>query len=194
MGKTENGAIWLDASRTSPYTFYQYWFNVSDADVLLCLRFLTEIDQSEYSELEKAVNEDPGQRAAQRRLAGWLTEFIHGSSGLQSAIRATEYLFGAEISDLSDQQLLEIFHDVPSGTVTSDELSAGLPIIDAPVRVGLCKSKSESRRSLEQGGIYINNRRVDSIDRLLTPADLASQSALVIRVGKKRFAVLKVVD
>lgn len=194
MGKTENGAIWLDASRTSPFAFYQYWFNVSDADVLQCLRFLTEIEQEEYHELEKAVSEDPGQRAAQRRLAGWLTQFIHGESGLQSAIRATEYLFGAEISDLSDQQLLEIFHDVPSGTLTRSELETGFPIIDAPVRAGLCKSKSESRRSLEQGGVYVNNRRIDSVDRLLTTADLASQSAMVIRVGKKRFAVLKLQD
>ena len=121
-----------------------------------------------------------------------MTQFIHGAAGLESATRASDYLFGAEIADLSDQQLLEIFHDVPSGTLTRAELEAGLPIVDAPVRVGLCKSKSEARRSLEQGGVYVNNRRVDSLDKLLTPADLASQSVLVLRLGKKRFAVLKV--
>ncbi len=192
MGKTEAGALWLDAGRTSPYAFFQYWLNVSDADVLQCIRFLTEIDQDEFRQLEQNLAQQPEQRAAQKRLASWLTEFIHGPTGLESAQRASEYLFGAEISDLTDAQLMEIFGDVPSGTVTRAELDAGVPIIDAPVRVGLCKSKSESRRSLEQGGVYVNNRRVDSAETLLTAADLASQSAIVLRVGKKRFAVLKI--
>lgn len=192
MGKTESGALWLDAAKTSPYAFYQYWLNVADADVLSCLRFLTEIEREEMLDLEKAVAEQPGQRAAQRRLASWMTEFIHGAAGLQSAERASEYLFGAEITNLTDHQLMEIFHDVPSGVITKAELDAGLPIVDAPVRVGLCKSKSESRRSLEQGGVYVNNRRVESAETLLTSKDLASQSAMVLRVGKKRFAVLKV--
>lgn len=191
MGKTERGAIWLDPNRTSPYAFYQYWFNTADADVLMCLRFLTEIDQEEYRSLESSLQAEPGQRAAQKRLAGWLTEFIHGSDGLQSAMRASEYLFGAEISDLSDQQLLEIFNDVPSGSVSRADLEQGLSIVDALVKVGLCKSKAESRRSLEQGGVYVNNRRVDSIDEVLTTRHLASESALVLRVGKKRFAVLR---
>jgi tyrosyl-tRNA synthetase len=192
MGKTESGALWLDAARTSPYAFYQYWLNVSDADVLVCLRYLTEIDFEEYRELESAVAQDPGQRQSQRRLASWMTELIHGRDGLESAQRATEYLFGAEISNLTDQQLMEIFHDVPSATVSRQELEAGLPILDAPVRVGLCKSKSEARRSLEQGGVYVNNRRVESVEKVLTTDDLASQSAMVLRVGKKRFAVLRV--
>jgi tyrosyl-tRNA synthetase len=192
MGKTEKGAIWLDGSRTSPYAFYQYWYNTADADVLLCLRFLTEIDQDEYRSLEKSLAEEPGARNAQKRLASWLTEFIHGSEGLQSALRASEYLFGAEISDLRDAQLLEIFNDVPSGTITRAELEQGFPLIDALVRVGLCKSKSDARRSMDQGGVYVNNRRVESAEMLLTPADLASESALVLRVGKKRFAVLRV--
>jgi len=192
MGKTEAGALWLDAARTSPYAFYQYWLNVSDSDVLSCLRFLTEIEQAEYLQLEQALVEQPDQRAAQRRLASWMTEFIHGPQGLESAKRASEYLFGAEIANLTDQQLMEIFHDVPSGVIARSELDAGLPIVDAPVRVGLCKSKSEARRSLEQGGVYVNNRRIESAETLLTCSDLASQSALVLRVGKKRFAVLRV--
>ncbi|MFO0944180.1 MAG: tyrosine--tRNA ligase [Pirellulales bacterium] len=152
MGKTEKGAIWLDGSRTSPYAFYQYWYNTADADVLLCLRFLTEIDQEEYRSLEKSLTEDPGARLSQKRLASWLTEFIHGE-GLQAALRASEYLFGAEISDLSDQQLLEIFNDVPSGTVSRAQLEQGLPAIDAPVLVGLCKSKGEARPQFWSGGM-----------------------------------------
>lgn len=192
MGKTERGSVWLDAKRTSPYAFYQYWYNTADADVLMCLRFLTEIDQEEFRSLEQAVAQDPGQRAAQKRLAGWLTEFIHGTCGLQSALRASEYLFGAEISDLSDGQLLEIFNDVPSGQVAKSELDSGLLVVDALVRVGLCKSKGESRRNLEQGGVYVNNLRIDAIEATLTSANLASESAIVLRVGKKRFALLRI--
>jgi tyrosyl-tRNA synthetase len=193
MGKTEQGAIWLDADRTSPYAFYQYWVNVSDNDVLLCLRFLTEIDQEEYQALEKSVSEEPHKRAAQKRLAGWITEFIHGREGLATAQRATDIFFGAEITDLNDQQLGEIFHDVNSGEVAKAELSTGLPIVDALVRAGLAKSKSDARRTVEQGGAYINNRRVDSTDYLLTEKDLASGTVIVLRSGKRNFALLRIV-
>ncbi len=192
MGKTESGAIWLDSNRTSPYAFYQYWVNVSDQDVLLCLRFLTEIAQEEYHELETAVAEQPHQRAAQKRLACWLTEFIHGASGLAAAERATEIFFGAEISDLDDRQLSEIFSDVPSAEISASELEQGLPLLDALVRTGLSKSKSEARRTVEQGGAYINNRRSDAVDHSLTRTDLASSSVIVLRSGKKKYALLRV--
>ena len=191
MGKTESGAIWLDAARTSPYAFYQYWVNVADSDVLMCLRFLTEIDQEEYQSLEKSVADEPHRREAQKRLAGWLTEFLHGSDGLNTAKRATEIFFGAEIEDLSDAQLLEIFADVPSGTISHDALSGGLPIVDALVTVGLAKSKSEGRRTAQQGGGYVNNRRIDE-NYSLTTTDLASESVVVLRSGKRKFALLRV--
>ncbi len=194
MGKTASGAVWLDAQRTSPYAFYQYWVNVADSDVLMCLRFLTEIDREEYLSLEKSVVEAPHTRTAQKRLAGWLTEFVHGSSGIASAHKATEVFFGAEISDLSDQQLNEIFHDVPSATVSREALIAGIPLLDALVMVGLAKSKSDARRTVEQGGAYVNNRRFDTVDTILQLADLASQSVIVLRSGKKKFALLKVSD
>lgn len=192
MGKTATGAIWLDANRTSPYAFYQYWVNVADSDVLMCLRFLTEIEREEYKALEKSVAEEPHTRTAQKRLAGWLTEFVHGAEGLTAATKATEVFFGAEIDDLNDRQLTEIFHDVPSATIDRSELEAGLPLLDALVRVGLSKSKSDARRTVEQGGVSINNRRVDAVDYSLTAKDLASESVIVLRSGKKKFALIKV--
>ncbi len=192
MGKTESGAIWVDASRTRPYEFYQYWYNVSDADVLLCLRFLTEIDQEEYRQLEHCVANEPDKREAQKRLAAWLTGFIHGEDGLETSVRASEIFFGAETSNLSDAKLNAIFPDVPSGSATAEELSAGVPLIDALVRVGLGKSKSDARRTVEQGGAYVNNRRVDSVDYQLTASDLASETIVVLRSGKKKFALLRV--
>lgn len=193
MGKTEQGAIWLDAERTSPYAFYQYWVNVSDADVLLCLRFLTEIDQEEYKSLELAVTEQPHMRAAQKRLASWITEFIHGPEGLQAAERATEIFFGAEIANQSDRQLGEIFHDVPGAEISAGELSGGLPLTDALAKTQLAKSKTEARRTIEQGGAYVNNRRIDDVDYKLTGSDLASETVIVLRSGKRKFALLRVV-
>jgi tyrosyl-tRNA synthetase len=192
MGKTESGAIWLDPIRTRPYDFYQYWFNVSDADVLLCLRFLTEIDQDEYREMEQAVAERPNQREAQKWLAAWLTRFIHGQHGLDIATRASEIFFGAEISRLSDAILGDIFPDVQSGQVTSAELQSGFPILDALLRAGLAKSKSDARRTVDQGGAYVNNRRVETNDYLLREVDLASETIVVLRSGKKKFALLRV--
>ena len=192
MGKTEQGAIWLDPIRTRPYDFYQYWFRVSDADVLLCLRFLTEIDQAEYIEMEKAVAERPDQREAQKWLAAWLTRFIHGPAGLDTAIRASDIFFGAEISNLTDATLGDIFPDVQSGNVPREQLKAGCPLVDALVTVGLAKSKSDARRTIGQGGAYVNNRRVDTPEYQLEERDLASETIIVLRAGKKNFALLKV--
>ncbi len=190
MGKTEQGAIWLDADRTSPYAFYQYWFNVSDADVMMCLRFLTEVDQEEARALGQSVEQEPHRRQAQVRLASWLTEFIHGAAGLRSAERAKEILFGAEISDVQDQQLDEIFADVPNAEISPGDLTEGIGISDALVRVGLAKSKSEARRTADQGGAYVNNRKV-SEGYVLTDKDMASESVIVLRSGKKKFALLR---
>jgi tyrosyl-tRNA synthetase len=192
MGKTASGAVWLDAARTSPYAFYQYWINVADDDVLMCLRFLTEIEREEYAHLEHAVSHEPHQRVAQKRLAAWLTNFVHGASGLASAEKATEVFFGAEIKDLSDAQLVEIFPDVPSAEVSIHELEQSIPVVDALVKVQLAKSKGDARRTVEQGGAYVNNRRVD-LECVLGSKDLASDSVIVLRSGKKKFALLKVV-
>src|SRR5690606_12358575 len=114
MGKTEAGAVWLDPERTSPYAFYQYWLRVEDADVMRCIAYLTEIDREEYESLQEQTQADPGKRAAQKRLAAWMTELVHGAAGLAAANHASEILFGGEIDRLSDRQLSPIFADVPS--------------------------------------------------------------------------------
>lgn len=193
MGKTATGAVWLDPARTSPYAFYQYWVNVADCDVLMCLRFLTEVEREEYTALEQSVANEPHTRIAQKRLAQWMTEFVHGQAGLAAASKATEVFFGAEINDLNDAQLSEIFLDVPSASIELSELQAGLSLLDGLVKVGLAKSKSDARRTVEQGGAYVNNRRIDAVDHVLTETDRASESVIVLRSGKKKFALLKVV-
>ena len=189
MGKTEKGAVWLSAEKTSPYEFYQYFVNVADADVLMVLRFLSDVTRDEYLEIEASLPEKPG--AAQRRLAESLTRLVHGETGLQSALRATQTLFGAEIDSLSERELSEIFADVPSSSKPRSILESGLTLIDALVAVSLASSKSEARRSIEGGSVYVNNRKITTLDRSLTTTDLVGESVIVLRVGKKKYALLR---
>jgi len=192
MGKTESGALWLSAERTSPYRFYQYWINLADADVGPCLRFFTDLGQEEILALEAGHAAEPGRREAQRRLASELTRLVHGEEGLAIARRATEVLFGAEIHELSDAQLGEVFADVPSKELPRDRLAGeGLSLVDALVEAGLAKSKGEARRTISQGGAYVNNRRADRVEARLGPGDLASESVMVLRCGKKNYALLR---
>jgi tyrosyl-tRNA synthetase len=195
MGKTETGTLWLSADRTSPYQFYQYWMRVDDADVGKCLRMLTTLPREEIESLDAARAADAAKRDSQRRLAEETTRLVHGDAGLAAAQRATEIFYGAEIADLNDAQLTEIFADVPSQQLGRNVLSddGGLPIIDALVAAGLAKSKGDARRTTQQGGAYVNNRRIDSVDARLTAADLASETVMVLRSGKKNYALLRFV-
>ncbi len=192
MGKTESGAIWLDAERTSPYEFFQYWVNTDDADVGGCLRMLTDLSLEEIDTLDASRAEDARKRESQKRLAEELTKLVHGDEGLATARRATEIFFGAEVEGLDDRALGAIFADVPAGEVPKSTLAGeGLPIVEALVAAGLAKSKGDARRTVEQGGAYVNNRKVEGLDRALTPADLASETVIVLRSGKKRYGLLR---
>lgn len=194
MGKTESGAIWLSAERTSPYAFYQYWINLDDADVGRCLRYFTDLSQAEVEALDQSRTTDAAQRESQRALATELTRLVHGDDGLKLAQRATEIFFGAEISELSDAQLTGIFADVPSEQLPAERLAGdGLGILEAFCAAGLAKSNGEARRTVTQGGAYVNNRRVDSSDARLTAKDLASETVMVLRSGKKKYALLRFV-
>ena len=192
MGKTESGAIWLDANRTSPYQFYQYWRNVDDADVMRCIAYLTEIDREEYQELSQVTENDPGRRTAQNRLAEWMTEFVHGSDGLTSAVKASKILFGGEIGSQTDSSLGEIFADVPSSQEQKDRLQGeGYWIVEALQAAGLVGSGGEARRAIKDGGVYLNNERVTDDQYRLTLDDLASETVLILRKGKRNSALLK---
>ena len=192
MGKTESGAIWLDAERTSPYIFFQYWRNVNDADVMKCIAYLTEIDREEFESLQVQTTENAGACAAQKRLAEFMTRLVHGDEGLNAANRASEILFGGEIDRLSDKQLVEIFADVPSCTASRQSLAGdGWWIVEALRESGLAPSSSDARRAISEGGVYINNRRVTDVNRKLKPEDLASETVMVLRKGKKNYALLR---
>jgi tyrosyl-tRNA synthetase len=194
MGKTEQGTIWLSAEKTSPYRFYQYWINLADADVGKALRFLTEMTREEIEALEARHAADPGRREAQKALATALTRLVHGEEGLATAQRATEIFFGAEITSLNDAQLVEIFADVPSKELPRSRLEGQLSIVDALVEAGLAKSKSEARRTVTGGGAYVNNRRIDAPDAMLGPDALASATVIVLRSGRRNYALLRFSD
>ncbi|MDZ4781196.1 MAG: tyrosine--tRNA ligase [Planctomycetia bacterium] len=197
MGKTESGAVWLAADRTSPYQFFQYWINVDDADASKCLRFFTDLSREEVEALDAARETNPAGRESQRRLAEEVTRLIHGEEGLRVAQRATEIFFGEAITGLNDAQLGAVFADVPSAELPRSALAGeGLNILDAFAieSLGLAKSKGEARRAVAQGGAYVNNHRVENIELQLTAEQLASESCIVLRSGKKKYALLRFVQ
>lgn len=192
MGKTESGAVWLDADRTSPYQFYQYWRNVEDADVMRCIAYLTEIEREEYQELADATENDPGRRVAQNRLAEWMTEFVHGAVGLSAATRASKILFGGEVGAQTDESLGEIFADVPSSEVQRAALEGdGYWVVEALQAAGLVGSGGEARRAIKDGGVYLNNQRLTDDQYRLTTADLASETVMIFRKGKRNYSLLR---
>jgi tyrosyl-tRNA synthetase len=155
----------------------------------MTVRFLSDIDHEEYKSLEAQMATDP--RGVKKRLAQSVTKIVHGEAGLATAERASQMLFGGEIDKLVDRELLSIFADVPSCSMPRQSLDAGVSIIDAMVTAALATSKGDARRTIENGGAYVNNRKCESIDRVLKPEDLASESVIVLRSGKRKYALLR---
>jgi len=188
FGKTESGNVWLDPEMTSPYRFYQFWINVDDRDVATYLRFFSLRPRTEIEELEEAVRVEPHARAAQRALAEEITRRLHGETGLQSALRATEVLFGGELEGLGAEQVADVFADVPSSTVDVTRLEGeGLGLLDLLVETGLASSRGDARRALDGGGIYVNNRRVVDPSHTVRTEDFVEGRFLVLRKGKKTY-------
>jgi tyrosyl-tRNA synthetase len=192
MGKTASGAVWLDPRRTSPYRFYQYWINLDDDDAGRCLLRLTELPLDEIRALDERRAASPAARDTQKRIAEELTRLVHGDAGLAAARQATAIFFGAEIAALDDAALAEIFADVPSHEFARATLDgAGLPLVEALKATGLAASTSAARRTIEQGGASVNNRRIGDVAYRLTPRDLAGAATLVLRSGKKSYALAR---
>jgi len=188
LGKSAGNSIWLDAELTSPYEFYQYWIQTDDRDVERWLKIFTFLSLDEVAAVVAESSKDPGARIAQRRLAEEVTRIVHGDAGLASALQATAILFGGEVRGLGDAALQRLFRDVPQTEHDRAELRAGLPF-EALLATTVCASKGEARRLVQQGGAYLNNVRIDDAARPVSEADLASESCLVLRAGKKRYHV-----
>jgi len=190
-GKTEGGALWLDADMMPPYAFHQFWLNVEDEKVGELLRVFTFLPRAEIEELEARHAEKPFLREAQKVLADEVTTLVHGADETADAKAAAEALFGGgDVTRLSGPTLAAALGE--AGTVEVDG-SAGIPdIVELLTLTGLAKSKGEARRTIAEGGAYLNNVRVDDAEQVPTAADLIASSWLVLRRGKKRFAGVRV--
>ncbi len=193
FGKTESGAVWLKPERTSPYKFYQFWLNTDDKDVVNYLKFFTFLPKEVIDELEFSVKNQPESREAQRRLAKEITTIVHGQAGLSNAEQATQVLFGGSLDGLTGKEIEEIFEEVPSSNLPKNVFEGeGKPIIDLLVDSGVAKSKGEARRSIQEGGINLNNVRITDSDRTVSINDLIDNRYLILRKGRKNYYLVKV--
>ena len=191
FGKTEAGAIWLDPVKTSVYRFYQYWIRVDDRDVIRYLRYFTFLSGQEIAALEKQHAEKPEAREAHKALAGTVTDLVHGASATQDAIRASEILFGGSLDGVAENTFKDVVGEVPSMEIERSKLDgAGLPLVEVLVHTQLCPSKGQARKDVEGGGIYLNNVRESNPQRAVTSADLLFGKHLLLRKGKRNYAVL----
>jgi len=187
FGKTEAGTIWLDAKRTSPFAFYQFWLNTDDRDVVAYLKYFTFLDRDAIASLDAATTHAPQQREAQRTLARELTTLVHGADQTARAEQASSVLFGEDITTLPLEDVLAVFADVPSTVLASDQLGAeGVGIVDLVARVQLAPSKSEARRLVQSGAVYVNNRRVSDPQARLTREQAIAGQLFVVRKGQRQ--------
>ncbi|RZS57688.1 tyrosyl-tRNA synthetase [Microcella putealis] len=186
FGKSEGNAIWLDAAMCSPYTMYQFWLNTDDADVVDRLKVFTFLSRDEIDDYARLVADEPFRRAAQRRLALEVTGLVHGEDAVRAAIAASHALFGqGDLAELDAATLRAAVAELPGADVTADDT-----VVAALVATGLSSSASDARRAIAQGGVSVNNAKVDSEDQLLGSAALAGGVA-VLRRGKKTLAGLR---
>ncbi|MDP7030165.1 MAG: tyrosine--tRNA ligase [Phycisphaerales bacterium] len=189
FGKTESGAVWLTADRTSPWAFHQFWRNASDADVGRFLRFFTFLDRSTIEDIERRHEAAPHERLAQQTLAAEVTRMMHGEDELASVEAAAAALFSGSIRSLDDAMLDAVFADVPASDHARSLLEgAGTPLLELLAQTGLAKSKREARAFLSDGSISINGDKVagdEALDRQLTQRDLLHGRAILLRRGRK---------
>jgi len=189
FGKTAGGAVWLDPSRTSVYKFYQFWLNTDDRDAERSLKLFTFLPRAEIDAVLATLKANPAAREAQRALARDVSERVHGPDATAKVIRASEVLFGGFDPHAADDATFDVLaQELPTATVAARD---GLSLVDAVVQAGLAKSKSEARRSIEQGGIYVNQAREKDVARSIGNADWLAGRNLLLRKGKKDYGLLR---
>ncbi len=192
-GKTADGAVWLDPRKTSPYRFYQFFVQTDDADVVKLLQTLTFLDKNKIDELEAGVKSNPAAHAAQLALARELTTLVHGESACADAMRASEIMFGGNLDGVSEEVFKDVVGEVPTKDFEKARLAgAGTPLTELLVHAGLAPSKGQARKDIEGGGIYLNNVRVAEIARAATTNDLLFGKYILLRKGKRTYAVINI--
>ncbi len=186
VGKTEQGAVYLDPARTSVYKFYQYWIRTDDRDVIQYLKYFTFLSRDEIAQIEKAHAEKPEAREAHTALAKSVTDLVHGASATKDAIRASTILFGGGLEGINEVTFNDVVGEVPSKQIDPKEY----PLVELLVLSGLCPSKGQARKDLEGGGIYLNNIRENDPQRVVSVKDLLFGKHWLLRKGKRNYVVL----
>ncbi|MDP7632070.1 MAG: tyrosine--tRNA ligase [Candidatus Latescibacteria bacterium] len=187
FGKTEKGAVWLSADRTSPYEFYQFWIGTDDRSVVEYLKTFTFLSHDEIRDLETSVKEDPGKRLAQRALAESVTELVHGKEAAEKAERISRALFQGELAELKEDEIEQAFHGVP--THAMGEVESGL--IDLLVAASVSSSKRQARQDISSGAIYLNGERCTDLEHMVRKADGLHGRYVVIRRGKSKYTLVQ---
>ncbi|MBT2723091.1 tyrosine--tRNA ligase [Bacillus sp. ISL-46] len=186
FGKTESGAVWLDPEKTTPYEFYQFWINTADADVVKYLKIFTFLSHEEIEQLEKAVQEEPHLRKAQKVLAEELTRLIHGEDSLQQAIKISQALFSGDVRSLSAAEIQQGFKDVPAYTSQNEE-----NLVDLLVAAKISPSKRQAREDISNGAVTVNGEKITDTSYAITETDRIEGQFTIIRRGKKKYTLIK---
>ncbi|MFP5110100.1 tyrosine--tRNA ligase [Neobacillus sp. C211] len=186
FGKTESGAVWLDPEKTTPYEFYQFWINTADADVVKYLKIFTFLSHEEIEQLEKAVQEEPHLRKAQKVLAEELTRLIHGEDSLQQAIKISLALFSGDVRSLSGAEIEQGFKDVPAYTSQNEE-----NLVDLLVAAKISPSKRQAREDISNGAVTVNGEKITDNAYILAESDRIEGKFTIIRRGKKKYTLIK---
>jgi len=195
FGKTEKGAIWLDPDRTSPFAFYQFWLNTDDRDTLRYLKSFTFLSKEQIDALSTALRESPEKREAQRVLAREVTSLVHGDAQIARVEHASQMLFGEDITQLSADDVLSVFADVPATEMSAAQFGPeGLNVVDLVALARLVPSKSEARRLVQSGGVYLNNRRVADIQARIPAGSAIGGRVFVLRKGSKQNHLVKIIQ
>jgi tyrosyl-tRNA synthetase len=194
FGKTEKGNIWLDAERTSPYEFYQFWMNVADDDAERYIKIFTMLDRKTIEDLIAEHREDPGQRKLQKVLAREVTVMVHGQQAYDKAVEASQMLFSGDseaLRSLDEKTFLAVFGDVPSFDVPRAELPCGLLDLLA-VKTGIFSSKGEARKMVQGNGVSLNKDKVTDIDYQIGEKDIVNGHYILAQKGKKNYFIINV--
>ena len=194
FGKSEQGALWLDSQKTSPFQMYQYLIRSEDKDAIQLLKLLSDYPLKEIENLEKSHTKSPHLREAQQMLAENVVLALHGRGELNKVKKASRVLYGELVEGLNDKIVSEIFADVPSFEVSLAKLKLGWDIVEALVETQVVESKGKARQLVESGGIYLNNKRVETIEKKISADDNISKSFILIRKGKKDYHLIKVAE
>jgi tyrosyl-tRNA synthetase len=192
FGKTESGTVWLDAGRTSPYQLYQFFLRSEDSVVGTYLRYFTFLDHEAILALDEATASHPERREAHRQLAREVCTLVHGSDETERAEQAAAALFSEDVTRLDERSVLDVFADAPSSHLARSRLDGGgMPLVDLLVETELAPSRSRARTTIEQGGAYLNNRRVGEVEATIVPDDLVAGRYLVLRSGKRNYHLVR---